>query len=140
MCTTFRTERQVGNDAFGSCGKFRYYGNNRNKSELLMKESIRECLLPFGPELCSSLQSKNKKIKTHTSIILFVVFYGCETWPVILREERRLKVFEKRMLRKMIGYERERVTGELRKPHNEKLCVLYSTPNFIRVTKSRKTI
>jgi hypothetical protein len=77
-----------------------------------MKASIRECLLPFGPELSSSLPSKNEKIKIHISIILSVVFYGCETWPFILREERRLKVFEKRMLRKMFGYERERVTGE----------------------------
>ena len=76
-----------------------------------MKESVRECLLPFGPKSSPSLPSKNKKIKIHVSIILSVVFFGCETWPIILREERRLKVFEKRMLRKMFGYERERVTG-----------------------------
>jgi len=100
-----------------------------------MKESIRECLLPFGPESSSSLPSKNKNIKIHISIIFSVVFYGCQTWPVILREERRLKLFEKRMLRKMFGYERERVTGEWKKLHNEKLYDLYCTPNVIRVTK-----
>ena len=96
-------------------------------------------MLPFSPELSSSLPSKNKKIKIHISVILSVVFYGCETWPFILREERKLKVFEKRMLRKMFGYERERVTGEWKKLHKKKLYDLYSTPN-IRVMKSRKSI
>ena len=55
------------------------------------------------------------EIRIYRSIILSVVFYGCVTWLIILREERRLKVFEKRMLRKMFGYEKERVTGEWKK-------------------------
>ena len=49
----------------------------------------------------------------------------CETWSLTLREERRLRVFEKRVLRRIFGPERDEVTGELRKLHNEELNDLY---------------
>ena len=48
-------------------------------------------------------------------IILPVVVYGCETWSLTLREERRLRVFENRVLRKIFGSKRDEVTGEWRK-------------------------
>jgi len=67
-----------------------------------------------------------------------VVLYGCETWWLTLREERRLRVFENRVLRKVFGPKRDEVTGELRKLHNEELNVLYSLPNIVRVVKSRR--
>jgi hypothetical protein len=54
-----------------------------------------------------------------------------------LREERRLRVFENRVLRRVFGPERDEVTGEWRKLHNEELCDLYSLPNIVRVVKSR---
>ena len=66
-----------------------------------------------------------------------VVLYGCETWSLTLREERRLKVFENRVLRKVFGPKRDEVTGERRKLHNEELNDLYSLPNIVRVVKSR---
>ena len=53
--------------------------------------------------LSSSLLSKNLKIKTYSTIILAVVLYGYETWSLILREERRLRVFENRVLRRVFG-------------------------------------
>ena len=53
--------------------------------------------------------------------ILPVVFYGCETWSLILREKGRLKVFEKRMLRRIFGPKMDDVTWEWRKLHNEEL-------------------
>jgi hypothetical protein len=49
--------------------------------------------------LCSGLLSKDLKIKNNRTVILSVVLYGCETWSVTLREERRLRVFENRVLR-----------------------------------------
>jgi hypothetical protein len=55
-----------------------------------------------------------------------------------LREERRLRVFENRVLRKLIGPKRDEVTGEWRKLHNEKLNDLYSLPSIVRVVKSRR--
>jgi hypothetical protein len=54
-----------------------------------------------------------------------------------LREERRLKVFENRVLRRVFGPKRDEVTGEGRKLHNEELNDLYSIPNIVRVVKSR---
>jgi hypothetical protein len=53
-----------------------------------------------------------------------------------LREERRLKVFENRVLRRVFGPRRDEVTGEWRKLHNEELNDLYSLPNIVRVVKS----
>jgi len=55
-----------------------------------------------------------------------------------LREERRLRVFENRMLRRVFVPKRDEVTGEWRKLHNEELRDLYSLPNIVRVVKSRR--
>ena len=67
-----------------------------------------------------------------------MVLYGCETWSLTLREERRLRVFENRVLRKVFGPKRDEVTGEWRELHNEELNDLYSLPSIVRVVKSRR--
>ena len=71
--------------------------------------------------LCSSFLSKNIKIKIYRTIILLVVLYGCESWSLTLREERRPRVFENRVLRRIFGPKRDEVTGEWRKLHKEEL-------------------
>jgi hypothetical protein len=76
--------------------------------------------------------------RIYKSIILPVVLYGCETWSLTLREEHRLRVFENRVLRRIFGLKRDEVTREWRKLHNEELHNLYSSPNIIRMIKSRK--
>ena len=60
-----------------------------------------------------SLLSKNLKIKIYKyrTIILPVVLYVCETWSLTLRDERRLRVFENRVLRRLFGPKRDEVTG-----------------------------
>jgi hypothetical protein len=78
------------------------------------------------------------KVKLYRTIILPVVLYGCEAWSLTLREERRLKVFENRVLRRVFEPKRDDVTGEWRKLHNEELNDLYSLPNIVRVVKSRR--
>jgi hypothetical protein len=64
--------------------------------------------------------------------IILPVLYGCETWSLTLREERRLRVFENRALRRIFGPKRDDVTGELSKLHNVELHDLYSSPNIVR--------
>jgi len=66
------------------------------------------------------------------------ILYGCETLSLTLREERRLKVFENRVLRSIFGYKREELTKEWRKLHNEELKDLYSSTSIIRLTKWRR--
>ena len=75
--------------------------------------------------------SKNIKIKINRTVILSVVLYGRETWSLTLREERRLREFENRVLRRIFGSKRDEVTGEWRKLHNKELNDLYSSPNVI---------
>jgi hypothetical protein len=60
-------------------------------------------------------------IKIYKTIILPVVLYGCETLSLTLREEHRLRVFENRVLRRIFGPKRDKVTGGLRKLHDEEL-------------------
>jgi hypothetical protein len=86
----------------------------------------------------SKLLFKNINIKIYRIIILTVVLYGCETWSLTLREERRLRVFENRVLRRVFGPKRDEVTREWRKLHNQELNDAYCSPNIIRVTKSRR--
>jgi hypothetical protein len=61
--------------------------------------------------LYSSFLSKNLHIKIYRTILFPVVLYGCETWSLIFREERRLRVFENRVLRRIFGPKRDEVTG-----------------------------
>ena len=75
---------------------------------------------------------------TTQTIILPVVLYGCETFSLTLREEHRLRVFENRVLRRIFGPKRDGVTGDWKKLHNEELNDLYSSPNIVRVIKSRR--
>jgi hypothetical protein len=80
---------------------------------------------------------KNLKIKIFKTVILLVVLYGCETWSLTLREEHKLRVFEKRVLRGIFGPKREE-DGSSRILHNDELYNLYSSPNIVRVIKSRR--
>jgi hypothetical protein len=67
-----------------------------------------------------------------------VVLYGCKTWSPTLREEHTLRVLENKVLRRMFGPKRDKVTGDWRKLQNEELHNLYSLPSIITMIKSRK--
>jgi hypothetical protein len=71
-------------------------------------------------------------------MILPVVLYGCETLSLTLIEEGRLRMFEHRALKRIFGPKRDELTGQWRKLHIEELTDLYSSPNIIRMTKSRR--
>ena len=87
--------------------------------------------------MSSGFLSKNLKIKIYRTIILPVVLYGCETWSVILREERRLKVLENGVLRRIFVSKRDEVKRDLRQLRSEELNDLYS-PSIVRVIISRR--
>jgi hypothetical protein len=73
-----------------------------------------------------------------TSERVYVVLYEYETWSLTLREEQRVRVFEKRVLRRIFEPKRDEVTGGWRKLHNEELHNMYSSPNIIRMIRSRR--
>jgi hypothetical protein len=78
-----------------------------------------------------------KYCKIYKTVILPVVLYGCETWSLTLREEHRLRVFDNRVLRRISGPKREEYRS-WRKPHDDELHSLYSSPNIVRLIKSRR--
>jgi hypothetical protein len=81
--------------------------------------------------LSSSLLSNNIKTKIYRTIILPVVLYAFANWSLTFNEERRLRLFENRVLRKIFGPKRDMVTGEWKRLHNEKLYKLYSSPSIV---------
>ena len=97
--------------------EFKYLGTTlSNKSSI--QEEIKSrlklenaCYYSVQNHLSSSLLSKKVKIKIYRTIILPVVLYGCETWSLTLRNERRLSVFENRVLRRVFVPKRNEVTG-----------------------------
>ena len=107
----------------------------RNEEQI----EIRECLLSFGAEsLVFQFAIQKFKDNIYRTIILPVVLYGCETWSLKLREERRLRVIKNGVLWRIFGPKRDEVTGEWRRLYNEELNDLYSSPIITRVIKSKE--
>jgi len=112
-------------------GEFKYLGTtltNRNSIQEETKSRLKAENAYYSVQnlLFSSLLSKNIKTKVRRTIILGVVFYGCDACLLTLREERRLRVSEKRVLRRIFRRKRDEVTGRWRKLHNEELNSLFT--------------
>jgi len=133
---------RIDNSSFEGVEESRYLGTtftNQNSIQEEIKSRLKSgnaCHHSVQNLLSSSLLFKNLKIKIYRTIILSAV-YGCETWSLTLREERRLRVFEKRVLRRIFGPKRDEVTGDWRKLHNDELNDLYSSPSIVRMIKWR---
>ena len=135
---------RIDNSTFERVEEFKYLGTT-----LTIQNSIREeiksrlrsgnaCYHSVQNLSSSRLLSRKLKIKIYRTIILPVVLVWCEAWSLTLREERKLRAFENMVLRRIFGRRRDEVTGEWRRLHNEELSDLYSSPNIVRVIKSRR--
>jgi len=130
---------RIDNSTFERVEGFKYLGTiltNQNSNAEEIRSRLRSgnaCYHSVQNLLSSRLLSKTLKIKTYRTMVLPVVLYGCETWSLTLQEERKLRVFENMVLRRIFGPRRDEVTGEWRRLHNEELNDLYSSPNIMRV-------
>jgi hypothetical protein len=102
----YRTDVAIPNIAFLLCGTV-YTG--------LMDFVACSSILNLSKHIEDLPIIQNLKIRIYRTIILPVVLYGCEAWSLILREKRRMKVFDNRLLRRVFGPKRDEVTGEWRK-------------------------
>ena len=108
---------RIDNSTFERMEEFKYLGTtltNQNSIPEEIKRRLRsgsDCYYSVQNLLSSRLLSKNLKIKIYRTKILPVVLYGCEAWSPTLREERKLRVFENMVLRRIFGPRRDEVTG-----------------------------
>jgi predicted ABC-class ATPase len=126
---------RIDNSTFERVEEFKYFGTNLTNQNSIAEEiksrlrSGNACYYSVQNLLSSKLLSKNLKVKIYRTTILPVVLYGCETWSLTLREERKLRVFENKVLRRIFRPRRDEVTGDWRRLHNEELMIC--TPNPI---------
>jgi len=109
---------KIDNSSSERVEQFTYLGTTL-KNQISIQEEIKSrlqsgnaCYHSLQNALSSSLLSKNIKIKIYRTIILPVVLYGCKTWSLTLREERRLRVLDNTVLRRILWSKRDEVTGE----------------------------
>jgi hypothetical protein len=135
---------KIDNKSFERVEEFKYLGatlTNRNSIHEEIKSRLKSgnaCYHLVQNLLSSRLLSKNTKIRVYRTVVLPVVLWRCETLSLTLREEQRLRVFENRVLRRIFGPKRDEATGDWRRLQNEELSDLSSSPNIIRVIKSRR--
>jgi len=116
---------RMDNSTFEKVEEFKYLGTTLTNQNSIAEEiksrlsSENACCLSVQNLLFSRLLSKSLKIKIYRTIILPIVLYGCEAWSLTLREERKLRVFENKVLRRIFGPRRDEVTEEWRRLHNE---------------------
>jgi hypothetical protein len=110
---------KIHNSSFERVEEFKYLGTtlkNQNSIQEEIKSILKSgnaCYYSVQNILSSRLLSKNLKIRIFRTVILSVALYGCETWSLTLKEERRLRVFEDRVLRRIFVPKRDEVTEKI---------------------------
>jgi len=135
---------KIDNSSFERVEEFKYLGTiltNKNSIQGEIKGRLKSgnaCYYSVQNLLSSSLSSKNLKIKIYRTIILPVLLYGCETWSLTLREERRVRVFENMVLGRIFGPKRDEITGTWTELYNgeQMVCTPHQIENEVGGTCS----
>ncbi|VVC30294.1 eIF3G, RNA recognition motif,RNA recognition motif domain,Eukaryotic translation initiation factor 3 [Cinara cedri] len=115
--------------------------DNDIKTEISMRlQSANKCFFGLSKIFRSRAISKNLKVRMYLTLLRPIVLYGAETWPLRKTEERRIAVFERKVLRRIYGAYFDVLTNEWRKLHNEELQSLFQRPDILKEIKKRRLV
>lgn len=133
---------RVDGHEFEKVNSFKYLGvviSNKNTEETEIQNRLNlanGCFYALNKLMSSKLLSQTTKIRLYKTIISPILLYGAETWKLNKKEEKKLIVFENKVLRKIYGPVFEE--GEWRRRHNRELRELYKEPDLVCEFKCRR--
>ncbi|KAE9521507.1 hypothetical protein AGLY_018106 [Aphis glycines] len=135
---------KVGPYRFKNVPQFKYLGSMITQSNNMEYEILKriqmgnKCYYAMDNLFKSRILSKTLKLQIYTTLIKCIVLYGAQCWTVRKSDESKLRVFERKILRRIYEPCRDLQTGEWRKRHNEELHHLYNRPYIVKEIKRRR--